>query len=267
MTTTIKNNPPSLEWIAVDRPQVDPAYQRATDGPKSRRIISGMVKCWDWSLCQPLVVARRTDGSLFVVDGQHRRDGAKERGDIPHLPCVVLSTVDQATEAATFVALNTERQRLSQAELFFGMLAAGDDAAKQTAEVIAETGWKIARGKYMLQYGPGHLACAPMLVRALSYHGAVIVRNALTALREAYPDTAFDSVATMLKALIAIYRDDDLEGLDPDLLIETLGSASPDTWIDGGRDYRRRNPVMSHSEALAASIVKAVSDVLKDRAA
>lgn len=267
MTTTIKNNPPSLEWIPVDRLQVDPGYQRATDGDKSRRLIFSMVKCWDWSLCQPLVVARRTDGGLFVVDGQHRWEGARSRADIPHLPCVILSTVDHAAEAATFVALNTQRQRLSQTDLFHGMLAAGDEAAKQTAQVIAETGWKIGKGTNVATYGPGYLSCAPMLVRALATHGAPIVRNALTALREAYPDYAFNTASTMLKALIAIYRDGDLEGIDPDLLIETLGSADPDVWIEGGRDHRRRNPALSHSEALAASIVNAVSEVRKDRAA
>lgn len=264
---TIKNSPPSLEWIAVDRLQVDPAYQRATDGEKSRRLIASMARCWDWSLCQPLVVARRNDGSLFVVDGQHRCEGARSRGDIAHLPCVILSAIDAEAEAATFVALNTQRQRLSQTDLFHAMLAAGDTDAQATAAIIAETGWKIARGSNAASYGPGYLACAPALTRALACHGAPVVRNALTALREAYPDTAFNTAATMLKALIMIFRDGDLEDCEPDLLIETLAEAEPDIWIDSGHDHRRRHQALSRIEALAAAIVQAVRDFEKAKAA
>ncbi|MFN3424855.1 MAG: hypothetical protein ACK40C_09150 [Novosphingobium meiothermophilum] len=267
MITTIRNAPPTLEWVAVDRLAVDPAYQRATDTHASRRIIGGMVKCWDWALCQPLVVARRSDGSLFILDGQHRWEGASQRGDVPHLPCVILSNFDHAAEAETFVALNTKRQRLSQTDLFNAMLAAGDETAKQTATIIAETGWKIARGSNAASYGAGYLACAPMLANAARVHGPAVVRNALTTLREAYPDTAFNTANTMLKALIAIYRDDDLSGGDPDLFIEMLGSVSPDTWIEGGRDYRRHNRALSHIEALAAAMVRAFVDYAKDRAA
>jgi hypothetical protein len=65
-----QGNPPSLEWCSVDRLSVDRAYQRATDSPASRKIIAAMVKGWDWTLCQPLVVSRRADGGLFILDGQ-----------------------------------------------------------------------------------------------------------------------------------------------------------------------------------------------------
>lgn len=265
--TTVRNSPPTLEWVPVDRLAVDPTYQRATDTAASRRVIVGMVKCWDWALCQPLVVSRRADGSMWIIDGQHRHAGAQERGDIPHLPCVILSSCTDAGEAETFVALNTKRQRLSQTDLFNAMLAAGDEAAQETATIIAETGWKIARGSNAESYGPGHLSCAPMLAKATKTCGPAAVRNALTALREAYPDTAFNTAATMLKALIPIFRDGDLNGGDPDLFIEVLGSTDPDTWIDGGREYRRRNPALSYAEALAASMVRAFVEAGKGRAA
>jgi hypothetical protein len=214
-----------------------------------------------------LVVARRLDGGLFILDGQHRWEGAKQRGDIAHLPCVILSACDHAAEAETFVALNTKRQKLGQTDLFNAMLAAGDETARQTATIIAETGWKIARGSNAASYGAGYLACAPMLANAARVHGAPVVRNALATLREAYPETPFNTAATMLKALIAIFRDGDLNGGDPDLFIEMLSSATPDTWIEEGRDHRRRNPALSHIEALAASMVKAFADYGRDKAA
>jgi hypothetical protein len=124
-------SPPTLEWIAVERLAIDESYQRATDSPASRRLINRIKQGWNWSFCQPLVVSRRTDGSLFVIDGQHRLSGAIGRGDIPHLPCVVVTDAD---EAQTFIALNTQRQKLSQGDIFNAMLAAGDDMRLRLCE-------------------------------------------------------------------------------------------------------------------------------------
>jgi hypothetical protein len=254
---TIKGAPPTLEWVAVDRLQVDPAYQRATDGPHSRKIIFGMVKCWDWTLCQPLVVSRRVDGSLFILDGQHRHGGAVERADISHLPCVILSGVELAGEAETFVALNTRRQKLSQADIFNGMLAAGDPDAKSMATLLTQTGWRQTRHSNLESQKPGRLLCAPMLVKVAKSAGEASVRNALTALREAYPDRAVTNSATLLKALIGIYRDGDLNGCDPDQFIEMLGSVEPGDWEDYAREARRDSPVLSRIEAMGVAMVKA----------
>ncbi|MFC0204697.1 hypothetical protein [Novosphingobium soli] len=262
-----KGAPPSLEWIAVDRLNVDAAYQRATDGPNSRKVIFGMVKEWDWALCQPLVVSRRADGSLYVLDGQHRKEGAEERGDIPHLPCVVVSDRDRAGEAETFVALNTRRQKLSQADIFNGMLAAGDESAKATQILLQETGWRIRSHGASSAYHPGDLGCAPMLARAVAAHGEAVVRNALTALREAYPDKAVTTAATLLKALIAIYRDGDLNGGDPDLFIETLSDAEPGDWELHGMDHRRKHPALSRIEAISAAMLEAYREMRKGEAA
>lgn len=267
LTGPQKGSPPTLEWTAVDRLSVDPAYQRATDGVQSRRIILGMIKCWDWSLCQPLVVSRRSDGSLFILDGQHRHAGALERGDIAHLPCVILPGLAHDGEAEAFVALNTKRQRLSQTDLFNGMLAAGDLDAVEIAAVIEATGWKVARGKAATSYGPGHLTCAPALVKLAKQNGMIPVRNALTALREAYPDTSFNNAATLLKALVSIYRDGDLDGEDPDTFIEALGSVEPQDWDDAGRDYRRDYPMLSRIEGLSAAMMAAYRDFAAERLA
>lgn len=263
----VRNAPPTLEWIAVDRLQVDPAYQRATDGPNSRKIIVGMVKAWDWALCQPLVVSRRADGSLFILDGQHRHTGAVERGDIPHLPCVILSGCDTESEAEAFVALNTKRQKLSQADIFHGMLAAGDETAKATALLLEQTGWRIVGHTSTNAYRPGDLACAPMLANAVRVHGEPIVRNALTSLREAYQDKAVTNAATLIKALLSIYRYGVLEGGDPDLFIDTLGAVDPRDWEDHGRDHRRLHPALSRIEGISGAMVSAYRDAQRDMAA
>jgi hypothetical protein len=51
----------------------------------SQALIRQIARHWDWDLCLPLVVSRRADGSLYVIDGQHRLAAARIRGDIDHL--------------------------------------------------------------------------------------------------------------------------------------------------------------------------------------
>lgn len=249
--------PPSLEQIPVDRLAVDTTYQRATDSPQSRRIIVGMVKRWDWSLCQPLVVSRRSDGSLLILDGQHRHAGAIERGDIPFLPCVILSSLDLEGEAKTFVELNTKRQRLTQAEVFHGMLAAGDPQAKAVADLIAQAGWTVRKGSNTAAYKPGDLECAPMLVKVYAFKGEAPVKFALTALRAAYPETPVRQSATLLKALIDVF---DMMFDDPvptARLIDAVGAVQPDTWLSRGIIHRERFPAMSIVGAIAATMLAA----------
>jgi hypothetical protein len=250
-------SPPTLEWIAVERLAIDESYQRATDSPASRRLINRIKQGWNWSFCQPLVVSRRTDGSLFVIDGQHRLSGAIGRGDIPHLPCVVVTDAD---EAQTFIALNTQRQKLSQGDIFNAMLAAGDDAAKTTATILDETGWKLTRNHTISV--TGRLNCAPMIARAVRKIGECPVRNALTALREAYPDQPVPNAATLLKPLFTIYRDKRIS--DPDLLIELLGAVSPLDWQLESAGLRLRNPQLSREEALVECLVRACEDAATD---
>jgi hypothetical protein len=246
--------PPTLEWIAVERLAIDESYQRATDGPHSRKLIGRISQCWNWHLCQPLVLSRRLDGSLFVIDGQHRLSAAIVRGDIPHLPCVVVSGQSGEDEARTFVQLNTQRQRLSQSDIFNGLLAAGDEVAKRAACLLAETGWRQTRTSSD-RWRPGELFCAPMIVKALKTEGEIVVRNALTSLREAYETAPVRNTSVMLKALFLIFRRKQCAG-EPDIFIRALGSAEDSTdWDLLALDQRRASPQLSRVEAHAAAIV------------
>lgn len=262
-------NPPSLEWLAVSQLQIDSEYQRACDGSKSRALIARMIRRWEWALCQPLVVTRRLDGSLFVIDGQHRWNGAKARGDIPHLPCVVIPAIERAEEAKTFVNLNTARQRLSQVEIFNGMLAASDADALAIVKLLKETGWALARHTNSVVFKPGELACVPMLVRQVRAIGEAPVRNALTALREAYRDTPVTVPSRLLGALMLIFQNERMRrGFDADDLIEALAECEdPQGWLEEGRGMNRANPALSSREALAEAMCEAARYVARERQA
>ena len=264
----IVGQPPTLEWIGVDQLRIDEGYQRGIDTPQSRKIIVGMVRRWDWRLCQPLNVSRRADGSLYVVDGQHRLEGARERGDVPHLPCVVTALVDTAEEAHTFVALNSKRQRLSQGSVFAASLAAQDPDAIRTQQLIAEAGLTLARHANTSAWKPGEIFCAPAIQTALKRYGDRVVSNALVALGEAYADRVMVRAATLLQPLYLIYSDEAKQpGFDPDCLIEALGSLEQLEWLDAGRDVARLSPALSGREAIATAMMEQYTALRRDRAA
>ncbi len=255
-------SPPTLEWIAVGRLAIDESYQRATDGPKSRSLISTITRNWNWNYCQPLVVSRREDGGLFVIDGQHRLAAAINRGDVPHLPCVVITGQSQSEEAQSFVAMNTVRQKLSQSDIFNAMLAAGDQEAIATAALLDQTGWHQTRNNSMTK--PGVLGCAPMIVKLVKVHGECPVRNTLTALREAYAETPVANTSTLIRAIVGIFAEGKA-GEDPDALIETLGSCEPTGWEDEGQDARRASPSLSRIEAIREAMLDAYRATLIER--
>jgi ParB/Sulfiredoxin domain len=78
----IVGTPPSIEWIHLDGLAIDRTYQRSTDNEASCRLIIHISAKFDWRLCGPLVVSRRPDDDLVIIDGQHRWLAAKRRGDI-----------------------------------------------------------------------------------------------------------------------------------------------------------------------------------------
>lgn len=257
--------PPSLENIPVDRLQVDPDYQRVITGPKSRRLIVGMVREWDWKLCLPLLVSRRADGSLWVVDGQHRLMGARERGDIPFLPCVVQPALDPEIEARVFVGLNTRRQALSQADLFAGQLAMGDPDAKAVARILEETGWRNVRSSSTDSWRPGDLCCAPMLVKQLRINGPAPVRTALTILRAAYPDTVVTAPAYLLQALVVLVRAEGkvrgrFADRDPADLIRAMQGLPAMHWLPRAVILRHDNPALTQIAAVASAIAEQVEN-------
>lgn len=147
---------PVLQYCLPSQLKVDPLYQRELDS-KSQRLIRDIAEQWDWSLCQPLVVASRRDGSLFVVDGQHRLEAARHRGDIAQLPCVIVHPADPADEAAAFVALNQRRRPLTAFAMYNGALAAGDEAAIQLQRLLDKHRLSFSGAADIKNLKPGQL--------------------------------------------------------------------------------------------------------------
>jgi hypothetical protein len=196
-----RGNPPSIENRAIAELGVDSSYQR-TPNP---RAVEAIAANWDWRLCAPLTVSRRGDPpTLYVIDGQHRLEAAKLRGDIPYLPCIVSIFGSMAEEAGCFVEVNTKRQKVSALETFRAELAAGDAKALQISRLVSDAGLTIARHSNPNNWKPGQISAIQGVKGAIFRHGEDVAANALRDIAIAFPTEIQQFSGRILAALYAI---------------------------------------------------------------
>jgi hypothetical protein len=76
-TDRLKINPPlgnmpAVQYLLLGQLNIDSSYQRSMETRDSQDLVRRIAQYWNWDLCQPLMVSRRLDGALYVIDGQHR---------------------------------------------------------------------------------------------------------------------------------------------------------------------------------------------------
>jgi hypothetical protein len=136
-----KNEPGDLEYVPKKALRIDHEYQRPLNDRKRIRIASE----FNYAAFGVLVCSRRPDGSVWVIDGQHRLAAAMTRGDVDTVPCIIFDLGGSVSEEAKdFLATNKERKPLTGFETFRAMLKSGDPSARAVQEVVESTGNKIA---------------------------------------------------------------------------------------------------------------------------
>lgn len=253
---------PSLEFRPIPQLQIDPAYQRSIDTGSSQGLIRRIAMQWDWGLCQPLTVAKRDDGSLWVIDGQHRLAAARLRNDIYDLPCVVVSSVSAIDEAAAFVSLNQQRRPLSKLDIFRAALAAQDDEAVRILQALENAGLSVASTTNTDSWKPGQIVNVGGLHWCLSQHGEFILRHACRIGAEAfsgqilrYFGTIFPGIAAALAACRRPISDADLS-----LLRAVIGGATQIEWVKDINRTKAEQPDLNMRTAAGRTISAAMAE-------
>lgn len=139
-----------FQWICRDRPgrfamqqlttlNIDTRYQRGPNGSRSK----AMAQSWSWAACGVLIVARRPDGSLFIVDGQRRANAASLRADIAELPCMIYDIASVEEEARIFIDCNSNIETMTMASKWRAMLEGRDKIALELQSVCESLGIKV----------------------------------------------------------------------------------------------------------------------------
>jgi len=152
------DEPGELVWIEKDLLLIDHKYQR--DMVTRSRVLH-IAGEWSWVACGALIVARREDGSLWVIDGQHRKLAADKRSDITRLPCIVFASESQRQEAKGFVQANTVRGPVDSMSKYKAMIVAKDPIALLVQDVAGKYGYAISGNS-----SRGTIACVAALLKS-----------------------------------------------------------------------------------------------------
>lgn len=261
---------PVLQYALPSQLQIDLDYQRSIDTSASQSLIRKIAQHWDWSLCLPLVVARRPGGEMYVIDGQHRLAAAKMRGDIAQLPCVIVEMSDKADEAASFVLLNTGRVALNKLAIFKAAVTSGDSQASAIVAAMREAGLSIAPHTNHTAWKPGMVSNIGGIEAAWRLHGPTRTRAALIVMAKAldgqvmrYAGTIFPGVAALVSQL-TVKRDPLIwmHGDEADMVAEMVGETAQDEWRRLIAQVRVDNPNMKFGAASAKAIGDAWAELI-----
>ena len=275
-TARLKCNPalgrmPTLQFCRPDELRIDPSYQRDISSGPSQTLIRRIAQHWNWDLCQPLVVARRTDLTerLFVIDGQHRLEAARLRGDIDQLPCVIVQYASAADEAASFVHLNQQRRALSKIDLFKAAIASEDPESCAIMKAIEDAGLTVAPHSNHTAWKPGMVSNLGGIEQAWRRHGGRVVRRALSALAAAWPGQVLRYAGTIFPGITAIcareLKHGDEFDRNPemfDMLIEMISGVSQQEWRSEMMNRRAADPNLKYAAASQLVFLEAWGDLL-----
>ncbi|USA40239.1 ParB N-terminal domain-containing protein [Pelagerythrobacter marinus] len=247
---------PVLQFIPPAELRVDAVYQRSLDAESSKSLIRKIAQFWNWDLCQPLVVARRANGDLFVIDGQHRLEGARMRGDIAQLPCVVVEYASAADEAASFVHLNQQRRPLTRIDLFKAAVASEDPEACAILAALERADLAVAPHSNYTAWKPGMVANIGGIEASWRRHGARSTERALVVLGRAWKGEVLRYAGTLFPGIAAICGEDG-DGLDVAMLCDMLASETQDAWRRRILQRRTDNPNLKFAAASAEVLSEA----------
>lgn len=215
--------PWEARWLPVDDIQIDKEYQRDEESAIVRRL----TERFNADIAGPLRVSERADGSLWVMDGQHRLQAIRALGQ-PLAYCYV-ERARQKAEARTYVGLNggTKAQAMLR---FKAALIAGDDTAVIAVEAsITAHGFII---DYETRSGDDPrlfraVQTALTLYRKPSVDGTAgpdRLTRVLSLARETWPDTPGAAQSVLLKAFDALFLNERIEALNRPRFVRRVGA-------------------------------------------
>ncbi len=255
---------PRLEWIAVDRFVVDPSYQRQVrdEGTAS---IKRIAEKFDWRLVGALsgspVLPEQIKrlgckkNTIAILDGQHRWEGARRRGDVLELPALVVKTESVAEQAALFLSLNRDRVAVQPIQQFWSAVVAGEPMAVTIKRVCDSAGVTIA--KTQTGTHPALVTSAVGTIRtAIARYGEEKATKALACMAEAYPKTPGAFSGALMGAVFQMVG----AGVSVTSLKAVLANQDPKELVVKSRVERHQS---SAKESLATTAEKILRQALK----
>ncbi|HJJ54524.1 MAG TPA: hypothetical protein O0X50_00370 [Methanocorpusculum sp.] len=138
---TSSGKPMHFAWINKSKLNIG-RYQREFKKAKVLELSSA----WHHYAVQALTVGIRKDGTMWVVDGQHRLRAACNRSDISDLPCMCFDSTGEEEESTLWELINKHRKVPAPREMFKAECIAKNPTALYVKSLLEQYGIEIHPG-------------------------------------------------------------------------------------------------------------------------
>jgi hypothetical protein len=153
------------ETVDIRRLLIDHSYQR---GEVSRRGSEEMARAFNWSSFGTVTVMQRSNGNLYIVDGQQRVAAAKLREDITRVPCLIFRSLGVDHEARAFLAMNSKRRPVSSADKYRAAVMCGEPLECDLDRWLQENGFTVELDQ--LKTSPKNIRFIAVLLRTWKWN-------------------------------------------------------------------------------------------------
>ena len=130
-----------VSYVAIDDLKTDYSYQRTLDEKRVKKI----AKEFTPEIVGTIFVSRRKDGSLYIIDGNHRVAAMRAIGR-KYVTATVFDGLSPTEEAELFRKLNTSQKKPSFNEVLNASITAGNEDAVAYKELLDMSGVKYSFG-------------------------------------------------------------------------------------------------------------------------
>lgn len=157
--------------------QIDPDYQRVEF--RDEKIVEDIMTHWQWEAFHSLLIGEREDGSMWVVDGQHRHEAARRLGYFM-IPCKVFKSRGQKHEAHVFYVINKKRVHVNQLSIFKSLLVEGNPAIVEVDRLLKKYNMRMGQNSSVREF-----KAASTIMRVYKYG---VLEKVLSAINDAFSD-------------------------------------------------------------------------------
>jgi len=190
------------DYVPVKDLHIDTTYQR----PLSPAKVQVIVESFSMDLVGLLFVSRRTDGTLWVCDGQHRLGAIATRHE-DYAPCRVFTGLTIAQEARIFTITNTARKNPDANSIFKARLASGDAEAVRLKELVEQCGFTVQTTNGGTRVDANSIWAVNALYDIMRQGGEELLVYVLTLIRECWPDEPEAVRAEVLLGIKTFHND------------------------------------------------------------
>lgn len=191
-------------------------------------------KPFDANMLGTVIVSKRTDGSMILLDGQTRVAAKAKAGSNGNVHAQVYTGLTLKDEASMFLAYNNNKA-VSALDKFLVRVTEGDPTALTITSILAAHGWRVCAGG-----ADGTIQAVVALERAFTRGGANgerVVGAVMGAITKAWGYDFAGANASLIGGVAELFlRYGDM--VDQSKLIRELQSTSPRTLMGRARGMK-----------------------------